>query len=87
MTLPDRGQYLPLSLVATKDLVNELQGRFDVFSASGIKIRKKDDLAFQFGIKGNVFDVITMLEYLKIELVMKQIEKHDGNGNSTADFD
>ena len=87
MTSPDHEQPLPLDLVSTKDLVEELQSRFDVFVAAGIKVRRAEDLAFQFGVRGNIFDVISMLEYLKVELVLKQVEKHNGNGNGTTDFD
>ena len=87
MTSPDHGQPLPLDLVSTKDLVEELQSRFDVFVAAGIKVRRAEDLAFQFGVRGNIFDVISMLEYLKVELVLKQVEKHNGNGNGTTTFD
>ena len=87
MTLEDQDRPLPLNLISTKDLVEELQGRFDVFVASGLKVRKTDDLTFQFGIRGNGFDIIAMLEYLKIELVLKQIERSDSDGNGTTDFD
>jgi len=87
MTLEDPGPPLPLNLVATSDLVNELEGRFDVFIAAGIKLREPNDTSFQFGVQGNVFDLIAMLEYLKVELVLKQIERHNGNGNGSSDFD
>ena len=88
MTLPGREQPLPLNLVASKDLVSELQSRFDIFVAAGIKVRSADDLAFQFGIKGDsLFDIISMLEFLKIELIMKRVEKNNGNGNYTTTFD
>ena len=87
MTSQDQEQPLPLNLIATKDLVEEMQSRFDVFVAAGIKVRHADDLSFQFGVRGNIFDVISMLEYLKVELIVKQVEKHDGNGNGTAAFD
>tara|TARA_R100000306_G_C4315756_1_gene112543 strand:+ start:30 stop:293 length:264 start_codon:yes stop_codon:yes gene_type:complete len=87
MILEDHDQPLPLPLVATKDLVSELQGRFDVFSASGIKVRKEDDISFQFGVKGSPFDVISMLEYLKVEIIVRSIEENNGNGNRTKDFD
>ena len=87
MTLENQDQPLPLNLVATKDLVDELQGRFDVFVAVGVKVKKPDDVSFQFGIRGSVFDVISMLEFLKVQLVMKQIEEHDDEGNCTSDFD
>ena len=85
MRNPD--QPLPLNLIATRDLVEELQGRFDVFVASGIKVKQADNLSFQFGIKGSPFDVISMMEFLKVELVVNQIEKHNGNGNGTSNFD
>ncbi len=78
---------LPINLVSTKELVDELQGRFDVFVAAGVKVKNPDDVSFQFGIRGSVFDVISMLEFLKVQLVMKQIEEHDDTGNGTSDFD
>ena len=87
MTSAAQDRPLPLNLVSTKDLVDELQGRFDIFLAAGIKVKKAYDLSFQFGVSGNVLDIIAMIEYLKIELVMKRIERDDDNGNSTADFD
>jgi len=87
MTSPDHEQPLPLDLVATKDLVAELQSRFDVFVAAGIKVRRVEDIAFQFGVRGNIFDVISMLEYLKVELVIEQVEKNNGNGTGTTNFD
>jgi copper homeostasis protein CutC len=78
---------LPLNLISTKNLVEELQGRFDVFVGAGIKVRQIDNLSFQFGTRGSTFDVISMMEFLKVELVVKQIEEHNGNGNGTSDFD
>lgn len=78
---------LPLNLISTKNLVEELQGRFDVFVAAGIKVRQIDNLSFQFGTRGSTFDVISMMEFLKVELVVKQIEEHNGNGHGTSDFD
>ena len=78
---------LPINLVSTKELVDELQGRFDVCVAAGVKDKNPDDVSFQFGIRGSVFDVISMLEFLKVQLVMKQIEEHDDTGNGTSDFD
>ena len=87
MISDDHDLPLPLHLVATKDLVRELQGRFDVFAASGLKVRKENDISFQFGIKGSPFDVISMLEYLKVEVIVRAIEENNGNGNRTKDFD
>ena len=78
---------LPLNLISTKNLVEELQGHFDVFVAAGIKVRQIDNLSFQFGTRGSTFDVISMMEFLKVELVVKQIEEHNGNGHGTSDFD
>ena len=80
-------QPLPLNLVATKDLVEELQSRFDVFVASGVRMDKQDDLSFQFGVKGNVFDIVAMMEYLKTELIIRSIEDNHTDGNGTREFD
>ena len=80
-------QPLPLNLVATKDLVEEMQSRFDVFVAAGVRMDKRDDLSFQFGVKGNVFDIVAMMEYLKTELIMRTIEDNHADGNGTREFD
>jgi len=87
MTLGNPEHPLPLNLVATKDLVEELQNRFDVFVASGIKVRRASDLCFQFGVRGHSFDVISMLEFLKAELILRSLEESHGNGNGLKDFD
>ena len=60
MTSPDQGQPLPLDLVSTKDLVEEMQRRFDVFAAAGIKVKQAEELSFQFCTRGNLFDVSAM---------------------------
>ena len=85
MTMPK--QPLDLELVDTKDLVNELQARFDIFLAAGVKFKKPGDLDMQFGVKGNVFDIVSLVEYLKTELILRTVEDNQENGNGSRDFD
>ena len=87
MTSENRDRPLPINLVATKDLVDELQGRFDIFVAMGVKVTNQDDISFQCGMRGPVLDVISILEFLKVRLIMKHVEENDEPENGTSDFD
>jgi len=80
-------QPLPLDLIDTKDLVNELQLRFDIFMAAGVKCNQPSDLDMQFGVKGNVLDIVALVEYLKTELILRTLEDNQENGNGSRDFD
>ena len=79
-------QPLPLDLISTKDLVDELQQRFDIFLAAGVRYKQADDLNMQFGVKGNMFDIVALVEYLKTELILRTLEDHQ-DGNGSRDFD
>tara|TARA_B100001245_G_scaffold234586_1_gene220505 strand:- start:2293 stop:2544 length:252 start_codon:yes stop_codon:yes gene_type:complete len=80
-------QPLPLDLVDTKDLVDELQARFDIFLAAGVRYKQPGDMDMQFGVKGNVLDIVSLVEYLKTELILRTLEDNQENGNGSRDFD